>query len=75
MEDVVFTKHALVKLAQRNIPMRSALATIRRPQKMALEGEKFCAFRQFGKKFLKVVFVKVEERIVVLTQFYVRFPS
>lgn len=61
-EDIIFTKYALLKLRERNISKRLVAITVRSPQKMVFGGSKSHAFRKFGSKYLKVVFVRVRQR-------------
>ncbi|MBI4120596.1 MAG: DUF4258 domain-containing protein [Parcubacteria group bacterium] len=71
MLKIVFTKHALEKLQQRNIPKNLVAKTVFLPQKIVAAPDKFHAFRKFGKKYLKVVFAKSENNIVVITQYFI----
>ena len=66
---IEFTRHALRKLAHRNIRKKNVIITILNPEKVILENNKFCAYRKFGKLYLKVVFRKLGVVIVVITQY------
>lgn len=70
---IVFTRHALLKLEQRRIPKRAIVATLSAPDKLTYDSaaEKFFAFRKFGGRYLKVVFVRERSLIIVLTQHFV----
>ena len=71
MSKVVFTKHALEKLRQRKISKNLVEKTIFFPQKVIALPDRFHAFRRFSKKYLKVVFVRSEGSIIVITQYFV----
>ena len=70
MAKVVFTRHALTKLQERGIQKEKVLATLRNPQKLTTEADKFYASRKFGKRYLKVIFVRADENVIVITQHY-----
>lgn len=72
--EIIFTKHAFEKLRERGISQRAVISTIQTPQKLTSDSDKFYAFRKFGKKYLKVIFVRVENTIKVITQHYIDSP-
>lgn len=65
--DIIFTKHALLKIQQRKIPKNSIIKTVLSPNKLVLDNTKYYAYRNFGKKYLKVVFVKINNSILIIT--------
>lgn len=65
--DIIFTKHALLKMQQRKISEKSVIKTILNPNKLVLDDTKYYAYRNFGKKYLKVVFVKINNSILIIT--------
>jgi len=71
MDKLIFTRHALEKLAERKISKQMVESTIRAPMKLITDSGKFYAFRQFGKTYLKVIFVRVGGSIKVITQYFV----
>lgn len=71
MSKIVFTKHALEKLQQRKIPKNLVAKTVFFPQKIIALPDKLHAFRKFGKKYLKVVFARSGDNIVVITQYFI----
>lgn len=71
MGKIIFTKHAEGKLRDRKILRGLVLRTVYAPEKIVVDFEKLCAFRQFGKKYLKVVFKRVDAVIIIITQYFV----
>lgn len=69
--DIVFTKHALEKLSERKITKQQVIITVRHPQKLISIADKFYAFRQFGKRYLRVIFVREIEVIKIITQHHI----
>ena len=70
-DEIVFTQHALRKLQQRGIPKSFVFRTVTAPQKVINYLGKFSAFHTFGKLYLKVVFVRKEKKVVIITQYFV----
>lgn len=64
---IEFTRHALRKLAHRNIRRRDVIMTVLNPENIVLENSKFCAYKRFGKFYLKVVFRKLGNVLVIIT--------
>ena len=71
MGNVIFTQHALQKLQERRISKQMVLNTVRFPEKLVTAGEKIYVFRKFDKKYLKVIFVRERENIIIITQHFV----
>lgn len=65
---IEFTRHALRKLEHRKISKRQVIETVLRPEKIILDGSKFCAFKKFGRLYLKVIFVRLGSVAIILTQ-------
>ena len=74
MAKIVFTRHALTKLRERNIQKEQVLLTIRLPQRFTTEADKFHAFRKFGKFYLKVIFTRLDDTIIIVTQYFTNRP-
>ncbi|MDP3771804.1 MAG: DUF4258 domain-containing protein [bacterium] len=70
MVKIIFTRHALEKLGQRSISREMVYSAIDAPEKLIMESDKFLAFYKVGKKYLKVIFVREDDRIVVITQYF-----
>lgn len=69
---IIFTQHALLKLKQREIKRNLVLETLKNPEKiLSSRNDREIAFRKFGKLYLKVVFRKEQNNIVVITQHWV----
>ena len=69
---VIFTQHALLKLAQRNIKKEFVLKTLTAPDTTGVSySGRQMAFKQFGRIHLKVVFQQEGENLIVLTQHWV----
>lgn len=66
-DNIIFTKHVLLKIKQRKIPENFIIKTILKPNKLVLDNNKYYAYRNFGKKYLKVVFVKINNSILIIT--------
>ncbi|OGI59829.1 hypothetical protein A2814_02410 [Candidatus Nomurabacteria bacterium RIFCSPHIGHO2_01_FULL_38_19] len=69
---IIFTKHALIKLTQRKINRVFVIETIKNPELVRpsynLRNE---LYRKFNKHYLKVVIAKKKEHIIVLTMHWV----
>ena len=68
---IVFTRHAREKLAQRIITAEMVRLTVNSPKKLITDSEKFHAFRKLGGKYLKVVFVRQDDIVDIITQYFV----
>ena len=67
---IIFTKHALGKLRQRNIKQKFVSETVLCPEKLIIcENTKYLAFKKYGKLYLKVVFKRIGKVIIVITQY------
>ena len=65
---VIFSEHAKLKLAQRNIAKRKVIETLRKPDMMVkTSSDRRIAYKQFNKLFLKVVFKEEKNDVVVIT--------
>ena len=73
MIKILFTWHALEKLTERKITKQMVTATINTPSKLISDAEKFYAFRKFGRKYLKVIFVRGESEVKIITQHFIDF--
>lgn len=65
---IEFTRHALRKLKHRRLKERDIIKTIFEPEKLVLDKTRFNAFKKFGKLYLKVVFVRLGDIVIVITQ-------
>ncbi len=71
---IVFTQHALEKLAERVISKEMVRRTVDAPIRLIAAGEKFHAFGKFGKRYLKVIFVRADDSLVIITQHFIDSP-
>ncbi|KKS37320.1 MAG: hypothetical protein A3G49_01530 [Candidatus Sungbacteria bacterium RIFCSPLOWO2_12_FULL_41_11] len=69
---IIFSRHALLKLEHRNLTKEMVVAVITKPSYLILAGDKFHAYRRLGKLYLKVIFVRTTNVIIVLTQHFVK---
>lgn len=69
---IVFTKHAVLKLRQRGIRREMVTKTVMNPEKLVFEEKKYCAFRKFGRIYLKVVFKRLGGLAIIITQHFVK---
>lgn len=65
---IEFTRHALKKLKHRTLREQDVIKAILKPEKLVLDKNRFNAFRKFGKLYLKVVFVRLGDVAIVITQ-------
>ena len=66
---VVFSKHSLLKLGQRNISEQKVMGAIRNPDYVFPSyGDRKVAYKKFGKLYLKVIFKREKGNILIITQ-------
>lgn len=70
--NIIFTKHALQKLEQRNISKTHVLETIAKCTKIIYDKGKYYAFRKYGRRYLKVVFKRDGSTTIIITQHYIK---
>lgn len=69
---IVFTHHAVLKLAQRNISKNLVIQTVRQPDQLTpTYRNRIAAFKRFGRRYLKVIFRKEGARGIIITQYWV----
>ena len=69
---IIFTRHAIEKLAQRKIKKEFVLQTLERPDHIEISfGNRRLAFKRFAKLYLRVVFRKEGKNTIVITQHWV----
>ncbi|OHA00241.1 MAG: hypothetical protein A3C07_01790 [Candidatus Sungbacteria bacterium RIFCSPHIGHO2_02_FULL_47_11] len=68
---IIFSRHALIKLEQRRLTKEVVVKTIGSPSYLTTAGENTHAFRKFGKLYLKVIFTRTQNSIMVITQHWV----
>ncbi len=68
---IIFSTHSLLKLKQRSILKQKIIQTIKNPDIISpsLSNRKI-AYKKFGKLYLKVVFIKENDIIVIITQYW-----
>lgn len=69
---ILFSRHALIKLEQRKLTKEMVVKAITKPSYLTTAGDKFHAFRKFGKQYLKVIFARTENSVIVITQHFVK---
>ena len=67
MMRLVFSKHAAKRLFERGISMRDITLTIEKPDYRVVRGNEIEAYKKFSGETLKVVHVKIESFIKVIT--------
>ena len=70
--EVIFSDHALKQLSERQISKEWVKFTIASPTKLIVREERFEAYRRFRKLYLKVIFVRVEGKVIIVTQHLVK---
>jgi len=66
---VVFSKHSLLKLGQRNISEQKVIDTVRNPDYIFPSyADRRIAYKNFGKLYLKVIFKREKGNTVIITQ-------
>lgn len=69
---IIFSSHALIKLAQRNLTKEMIIAVVRKPEYITTARDQLHAFKKFRKLYLKVIFTRTENSIIVITQHWVK---
>ena len=70
---IIFSDHARKQLAERKLDAKLVRLAALYPNKLVLYENKYCAYKKFGKLYLKVVFGKVAENIIIIiTQHFVK---
>ncbi len=68
---ILFTRHALLKLAQRRIAKNLVLQTLKAPDHITRTGsDGYAPFKKFTKLYLKVICHKQGKHIIVITQYW-----
>ena len=68
---IIFTNHALIKLKQRRIPKIVVKRTLKSPDyKFSSYSERQIAYKKFDKIYLKVIYKKERDNIIVITQYW-----
>ena len=66
---IIFSEHSLLKLKQRSIAKQKVIQTIRKPDAtLPSLSDRILVYKKFGALYLKVVFIKESDTIVVITQ-------
>ena len=66
---IIFTNHALLKLEQRGILKSTAIKTLKSPDyKIPSYSGRMIAYKKFDKLYLKVIYKKENNNIIVITQ-------
>ena len=66
---IIFSEHSLLKLKQRNIAKQKVIQTIRKPDVILPSlSKRMLVYKKFGALHLKVVFIKENDTIVIITQ-------
>lgn len=69
---IVFSDHALRQLSERRISVGWVKHTVEAPTKLIVREERFEAYRRYRKLYFKVVFVRIEGRVIIVTQHFVK---
>ena len=66
---IIFTNHALLKLEQRGILKSTAIKTLKSPDyKIPSYSGRMIAYKKIDKLYLKVIYKKENNNIIVITQ-------
>ena len=69
---IVFTRHATLKLGQRGIGKNLVVKTLKSPDRIIpTYRDRVAAFKKFRRIYLKVIFKKKNNDIIVITQHWV----
>jgi hypothetical protein len=69
---IIFTKHALIKLEHRKINRQFVLETVKNPELIRpTYNQRQELYRKFGKIYMKVVVRKINEIALVITMHWV----
>lgn len=69
---IAFSPHAMIKLAQRGLTREMVIRTLEKPLRLVSVGDRIHAFRKFRSRHLKVIFVRTEYNIVIITQYFIK---
>lgn len=69
---IIFSRHALIKLEQRGITKDMVIRTIEYPSHLETVGGQMHAFRKFRRLYLKVIFTRTEYEIIIITQHFIK---
>ena len=73
---IIFTRHALLKLKQREISKIAVRATLKSPDyKFPSYSNRVIAYKKFDKLYLKVIYKMEEGNIIVITQHWQERPK
>lgn len=66
--DIIFSRHAKLKIIQRKIPMRAVVAVVHFPDvRMPGQNLREELYKRFGKIYLKVVIKQKQSKTVIIT--------
>lgn len=69
---IIFTQHSLLKLKQRGISKLKVIETIKNPGYITKSYfNREIALKKFDKLYLKVVYKKEGENIIIITQYFI----
>lgn len=69
---IIFSSHALIKLEQRSLTKEMIIEVVQKPEYITTVRGQLHAFKKFRKLYLKVIFTRTENSIIVITQHWVR---
>ncbi len=70
---IIFSSHARRQLEERKLDVKLVRLTVLHPNKLIFYENKYYAYKKFGKLYLKAVFGKVAENmVIIITQHFVR---
>ena len=65
---IIFTLHAKVRQKQRKITVKQIIETIKKPDILSIDNEdKFLAFKKYNHLALKVIYIKEENKIKIIS--------
>lgn len=70
--NIVFSDHALLKMAQRRLSKKNVVAVVKLPDRIEyIYGGRETLYKKFRKRSLKVVIVREYGRVIVVTAHWV----
>ncbi len=71
--DIIFTKHAKIRISQREITEEQVKSTIETPDTISESfKERLTAKKKFAKGTLEVIYKKSEEKIIIITCYRIK---
>ena len=70
---IIFTEHSKAKMKQRNISQKLVEKVLKSPDNILFSyGKRKIAHKKIGKLFLRVIFKKEKDKIIVITAHWIK---